>query len=1043
VNNHALLRRAVRSAIYANAAVVSVGLPTLATAQTAPAAEQPEAAAPVAEVVVTGSRIVNPALQAISPVTTVSADVIKSQGTTRIEDMLNNLPQVVANQGSMSSNGASGTATVDLRGLGPQRTLVLINGRRLMPGTPSNTPSFAAPDLNNIPAALVERVDVLTGGASAVYGADATAGVVNFIMNDHFQGFRIDGNAAMYNHSQHNYYGQFSPAAGFGEAPSSVNDGKTKDITFILGGNFADDKGNAVAYLGYRRIDSLLQSQRDFSRCTLATIGGEPKCSGSSTSATGRFFSANFLPPPSESVPNFLSPTLTVNTTNGTFRPYTSSDAFNFGALNFYQRPDERWTGGAFAHYNWDEKHSMYTEFMFMNDHTLAQIAPSGAFIGSGNGVNPVTGNPDGQWGVNCNNPLLSAQQQGVLCAGLPSTAIAQVLFGRRNVEGGNRVDDLTHTSFRLVLGTKGEINDFMNYDVYAQEGITLLQENYLNDVSINKLSASLLVVKDPLTGKNVCMANANGANGAPGCAPYNIWGTGPVDPAAVNYFTTPGFIEGKNEERVVSGNITADFTTRGIKLPTATNGLVWNIGAEYRQEFTNLRPDTEFQGNGSKSDLAGQGSATLPLNAGFHVWEGFTELRLPLVQDQPLFKELSLEGGYRYSSYTLGFNTNTYKFGIDWAPTSDVRLRGSYNRAVRVPNLQELFSEKFVALDGSADPCASSSGSPAVASFAQCSRRAPPVGLTAGQYGKLGTPGNPAGQYNGQIGGNPQLQPEIADTYTAGLVITPSILPTFNMTLDYFDIKIRDAITSYGANFIVNQCTLAAVDQLCSSTQQGQFVGVHRDDAGSIWFSPQGYVGDPLLNLGYQRTKGLDVGANYRLEMGTFGHMDFNLIGTYTFDFTTEPYPGSGTYNCAGYYGATCNSSINPVPKWKHIFTDTWATPWAGIDLMARWRHISSLKSDLANPSPLLYNPGAVAASYWSALETIGSRDYLDLMLMYRYKGLTMRLGVNNVADKDPPIIAAPLSVALPPPFFNGNTYPQVYDTLGRYLYVNLTFDF
>src|SRR5215831_13567793 len=200
------LQRAIRVALYANAVAASVGAPTLTRAQTQPP-EQPETAAPIAEVVVTGSRIVNPALQAISPVTTVSADPIKSQGTLRIEDMLNNLPQVVANQGSMSSNGASGTATVDLRGLGPQRTLVLINGRRLVPGTPTNIPQNGAPDLNNIPAALIERVDVLTGGASAVYGADATAGVVNFIMNNHFQGFRIDANAAMYNHNQHNYFG--------------------------------------------------------------------------------------------------------------------------------------------------------------------------------------------------------------------------------------------------------------------------------------------------------------------------------------------------------------------------------------------------------------------------------------------------------------------------------------------------------------------------------------------------------------------------------------------------------------------------------------------------------------------------------------------------------------------------------------------------------------------------------------------------------------------------------------------------------------------
>ena len=1042
MTSHAL-RRAVRYALYANTAAATVGLPALAIAQTPPPAEQPAAAAAgaVTEVVVTGSRIVEPGLQSISPVTSVTQEQIKNTGITRIEDLMNNLPQVMADQGSMSANGASGTATVDLRGLGPQRTLVLINGRRLMPGTPSNTPEFAAADLNNIPASLVERVDVLTGGASSVYGADATAGVVNFIMNDHFQGFRIDANADMNNHTQHNYYGNLAPEAGFGSAPSTVNDGKTKDITFILGGNFADGKGNATAYVGYRRIDALTQAERDFSRCTLATVGGMSACSGSSTSATGRFFSANFLPPPNQSVPNFLffGPPYNAGATigNGQFVPWQASDAFNYGALNYYQRPDERWTAGAFAHYDYNEHNQVYTEFMFMSDHTIAQIAPSGAFIGSGNGVNPATGFPDGQWGVNCNNPLLSAQEQSTLCSGLAPNAIAQVLFGRRNVEGGNRQDDLTHTSFRLVIGAKGELNDVFSYDAYAQEGMTLLAENYLNDVSINKLSNSLLAVTDPLTGKVVCAANANGGNGAPGCVPYNIWGTGPVSPAAVSYFTTPGFQEGNTEERVVNANITGDFTKPGIKLPTATTGLIVNLGAEYREEFETLRPDAEFIGDGSKSDLAGQGSATLPLNAGFHVWEGFVEARLPLLQDVAFAKELSVEAGYRYSDYTVGFNTNTYKFGIDWAPTSDIRLRGSYNRAVRVPNLQELFAQKFVALDGSSDPCASSSGSPARATLAQCSRIAPPAGLNAAQYGALGTPGNPAGQYNGQVGGTPTLKPEVADTYTFGIVLTPSILPSFNMTLDYFDIKIKNVITSYGANFIVDQCILNAVNSFCNSTQQGQFVGVHRDDAGSIWFSPNGYVGDPLLNLGSLQTRGVDVSANYRLDMSRFGHMDFNFIGTYTGDLLTQPDPSSSaTYNCAGYYGSTCG---NPLPKWRHIFSDTWATPLQGFDVMARWRHINSVTSELVNPSPLL-NLGAPIPS---TMETIGSRDYLDMMFRYTYKGLTTRVGVNNLLDKDPPVIVTPLSLALPPPFFNGNTYPQVYDTLGRYLYLNITYDF
>ncbi len=1055
MTTNSVLRRAVRYALYVNAAAAGVGIPALAAADTAgpaaPAAEAAAPAAPVEEVVVTGSRIVEPGLQSISPVTSVSQEELKSQGVTRVEDLLNNLPQVMADQGSMSSNGASGTATVDLRGLGPQRTLVLINGRRLMAGTPSNLPTFAAQDLNNIPAALVERVDVLTGGASAVYGADATAGVVNFIMNDHFQGFRIDANADMYNHSQHDYYGQFAPAQGFGSAPSHVDDGKTKDVTFILGGNFADGKGNATAYLGYRRIDAVLQSARDFSICTLTTVGGAPSCGGSSTSQTGRIFgfgaNVGTAGAPLYGVPfQFFGPPFndgaTVNTSNGQLRSFRDpQDSFNFGALNYYQRPDERWTGGAFAHYNWDEHHEMYSEFMFMSDHTVAQIAPSGMFLGSGTAAIPAgfpnAGAPNGLWQTNCSNPFLSAQEVSLLCPagtgpGGSTLPNAQLLMGRRNVEGGNRQDDLTHTSFRLVIGSKGDlVPDLLTYDIYAQEGVTLLSEEYLNEVSGTKVTQALLV--GGTLAHPVCLANVGGANGAPGCVPYNIWGTGPVNPAAVQYITANGFIEGENEERVASGNMTFDFTKVGFKLPSANTGLIVNVGAEYREEFTNLRPDTEFIGDGTRSDLLGQGSATLPLNAGMHVSEGFMEARLPVLQDQPFAKELSFEAGYRYSSYTLGFNTNTYKFGVDFAPVSDIRLRASYNRAVRVPNLQELYAQKFVALDGSGDPCATTGfGSPAAGSQAQCTSKAPPVGLTAQQYGAHGTPGNPASQYNGQIGGNPTLQPEIADTYTFGLVITPTVLPTFNMTLDYFNIKIKNVITSYGANFIVNQCILQNNPLFCSSTQQGEQVGVHRDNLGSLWFSTNGYVEDPLLNLGYLLSRGVDVGAHYRQDMGGLGHMDFAFAGTYTGSFLTEPYTGSGTYDCAGYYGGTCG---NPLPKWRHLFSDTWATPLPGFDVMARWRHINSTVVDTSNSSPLLM----AATPPQTAM--LGSRDYLDLMLMYQWShGITTRLGVNNVLDKDPPILPTEL---LPAPFFNGNTYPQVYDTLGRYVFLNVQIDF
>ncbi|HZT02977.1 MAG TPA: TonB-dependent receptor [Steroidobacteraceae bacterium] len=1063
MSKNTILRRAIRLAL-ANAAAAAVALPALAPAadqatpapSTSPpapaaaAAAAPAVAPPTAalqEVVVTGSRIVQPGLSSISPVTAISAKDIASQGVTSVEDVLNSLPQVMADQGAMSSNGATGTAVVDLRGLGPQRTLVLVDGKRMMPGQPSTVPLNAnAADLDNIPIALIERVDVLTGGAAAVYGADAVAGVVNFVMNDHFQGFEIDANASAYQHDQHSWYGQFAPAHSYGSPPSSVFDGGTKDITMILGGNFADGKGNAVAYVGYRRTDPVTEATRDFSRCTLGTskdvsVPGEGTigCSGSSTSATGRFFNHDFQSTdpsnPLSSVPISFSPFLTVDPATGQFVPFVSSvNAYNFGALNYYMRPDERWNAGAFVHYNIDDNHQVYTSLMFMDDDSLAQIAPSGAFIGTGLGVNPATGEPDGEWVVNCNNPLLSAQEASTFGCASNSTALSntqtvQTLFGRRNVEGGNRVTDTRHTSYRFVIGSKGQLSSNLSYDVFAQEGVTLRNDLSTNDLlksSVeNALDAQLQVDKsgnpviNPATGRQnvVCAANNAGNYSAPGCVPWNIWGTGPVDPASVAYMETPGLIEGVAEERVYHADMTSDLTEAGFKLPTANEGLGLNFGVEYREEFMRVEPDyVSILGA-----LTGTGSPSPVMNAGYGVKEGFIEARLPLVQDRPGIKEISIDTAYRYSKYDVGFTTNTYKLGVDYSPTSSLRFRGGYNRAVRAPNIAELFADDIVALDGSQDPCAgSSTSSHAAATIAQCQRS----GLSAAQYGKFGTPANPVGQYNGRVGGNPNLKPEIADTYTFGIVATPSFLPTFSATVDVFDIKIKNLISSYGANLIVKQCVFDDNPPFCSM--------VHRDPAGSLWFSTFGYVDDPLLNLGYEKESGLDVSLNYTQRIGALGSLRFNLIGTYTASFVTEPYAGSGTYNCAGYFGATCG---NPLPKWRHTLTTSWATPWHGIGLQARWRHIGSTEIDLANPSPLL------AGAFGPAIQWTGTRDYLDLVASDQiFSSVSLQVGVNNVLDKDPPILA---TGSLPPPFTNGNTYPQVYDTLGRFVFANLKIDF
>jgi iron complex outermembrane receptor protein len=1004
MNSHDVVRRAVRYALFANAAALAA-IPA-AHAQDAPAT--PDDSGPVTTVIVTGSRISEPGLTSVSPVTTVTPEEIKQQGATRIEDLLNTLPQVFADQGGGISNGATGEATIDLRGLGVQRTLVLVNGRRLMPGDPAppSLNGFSAPDLNNIPAALVERIDVLTGGASSTYGADAVAGVVNFVMNDHFEGFRVDANASEYEHHQHSSIMQATVLASGDALPSStVNDGKTKDITFLLGKNFADGAGNFTAYGSYRRVDALLESQRDFSACTPDLSGASPTgfvCGGSSTSATGRFepISANGAPA--------ANPGSYTVSPSGGFVPFTAANKYNYAPTNYFQRPDERWTAGEFTHLDITDKMQIYNEFMFMHDNTTAQVAPGGAFIGQGPSKDPVTGIPNGQVTTNCSNPFLDATELTALCNG--STAgNAQFFLGRRDVEGGGRTNEIDHTSFRMVLGLKGEILDGWKYDAYLMEG----QTQYANFGGGNFSKTNFADALQVVTGANgtpVC------ASGNSACVPYNPFAPGGVTAAALKYVDIPTLLIGSTEERVGDANITGELGKYGVKLPWTSDGLIVNIGSQWRSETAVLHSD-EPQSN---DDVFGAGGPIENLSAGFHVWEGYLEGGMPILQDAPFAKELSVESGYRYSSYNLGFKTNTYKFGVNFAPTSDVRVRASYQRAVRAPNLQELFAQKVLALEGAYDDCAGSSTGSPTASLLQCAR----TGVTGAQYGKI-LP-SPAGQYQGLVGGNPALKPEKADTTDFGIVFTPSFIPNLSVELDYFNIRVKDVISSYGFPLQLTGCLQSGTPLFCSD--------IHRDAVGTLWASPLSYIADPTLNLGALQNRGLDITSSYKLDLAAAGKLSFNLAGTYTAQFITEPGGELGvqSYNCAGYFGNTCGV---PAPKWKHKVRVNYETPIEGLQVGAQWRYLSRVLEDTNSPNPLLN--GSVDGAFGH----IASYSYIDLSAAYTLnKTVSFRVGVNNVADKDPPLLSndyfAEANV-------NGNTYTQVYDSMGRFLFANITLNF
>jgi iron complex outermembrane receptor protein len=1009
----------------------TAGAPAAPAATPAPAAEAPEQ-----QVIVTGSRIPTPNLRSISPVQVVTNTELKLQGTTNVENLLNTLPQVYTNQGGGASNGASGTATVNLRNLAPQRTLVLVDGTRLPPADVA----VPAPDLDTIPAALVDRIEVLTGGASAIYGSDAVAGVVNFIMKHDLEGVRIDAQFGFAQHDQQNPGNiQGLERNAHDAVPGNLIDGYTKDITLALGVNSPDGKGNVEAYVGYRSLDPVLESTRDFTACAILTNSGDDShlCEGSGgTTPQGEFTRVDI---PGQKTFS--------GTPTGLSAPGVTGPQFNFAPQNYLQRPEERYTAGYFAHYEVNPHLDIYSNMMFSDNRTFAQIAPSGLFSG-------VT------YKVNCNNPFLVAAG-GVpdFCAGLAPTADTSLFIGRRTIELGNRTDDLEHTAYRLNFGFRGDIADGWTYNAYAQYADTIYQERYTGEVSIAKAQEALLAggtVANP-----VCLG------GQPGCVPINIFTSGALTPAAANFISGTGEKEGSATEQVVSVSITGDLGRYGLKSPFADHGVGIALGGEYRREAIDLSPDQEFV----TGDLAGQGGQTAAVHGAFDVKEAFFEVRIPLAEHQPFFDDLSLNGGYRYSDYSTVGGTNTYKVGGEWAPVPDIRFRASYNTAVRAPNTVELFSAPAFKLYGASDPCANAPGKTPTASLAACTAQgveAPVGGTAVGANGKTAygfVIQCPASQCTNLTAGNPALQSETSNTISYGAVFTPTFFKGFTASIDYWNIDVENLIGSFGAATIVNKCVSSF------GTPSGDFFCglIHRDPVTNVIFGGStitgintpgmfgaGSVNNFNVNTGFVKTSGLDFAADYRTRfsdwnLGEWGSLDFNFTGTYTLNFDVEPDKRIGHFNCVGLFGPTCGGSIlngfdgGPIPAWRHKFRVTWGTPWDNLSLSLQWRYISAVKPDIAASNPLLSCGCApLFGNGKDPIDNIPAFSYIDLGAIWRVRdGVTVRAGVNNVFDKDPPVVDQLNFGLSAPPVGNGNTFPGVYDVLGRTFFLGLTADF
>jgi outer membrane receptor protein involved in Fe transport len=979
-----------------------------------PAAQDQDAnaksqASELAPIIVTGSRIPRRNLTAVSPVTVVNSDEVKFEGATLTEEQLNQLPMLNPDQGAFVSANASGTATLDLRGLGATRTLVLLNGRRMLPGDPATI----APDVNAIPSTLIKRVEVLTGGASSVYGSDAVAGVVNFILDTQLEGLRLEGQASFFQHDNRigSPYRDALVAADISYLKGNVVNGGRQDINAAFGTAFLDGRGHVTVYAGYRELSPVTQITRDYSACVFGVEEQTPdvlECGGSPVAFPGNFGT------------NFgvfqIGP-------NRTFTPGVGF--FNFSPFNFYQRSGRRYIGGGFADLKVSDALKPFAEVMYMHDRARAQVAPSGNFFGTES--------------INCDSPLMSDQQRALVCfngnfvgqlpifddggnlveiLGAPrvftdpvtgSTYQRGTLFiGRRNVEGGPRRNDLKHVNLRLLGGVKGDLARGLNYEASYLYGRVKSGVEYTNDLAATRVAKSLDVITDPSSGQRVCRSKLTGED--PNCVPWDIFALGAVTREATDYLGLTARRDGSVKERIGTGFVTAQLGEWGIRVPWADEGPTINAGAETRRDSIDFNPDEAFQ----SGDLAGTVPLT-PYSGSVAVNELFGEIRIPLVAGR-IVDSLAIEGGYRQSWYKNPqnrFTTNAFKLAFDLVPVRGFRLRGSHQRAVRAPNIVDLFAPLIQDFFGR-DPCV---GISPKATAAECAR----TGVSAAQYGHIvSPPSDLSNGFNSIVGGNPFLEPETATTRTLGIVLEPRFLRGFNATLDWWDIRLKGAVGEIGAQAIMDTCIVTGDPLFCGR--------IHRDANGSLWLTPQGLIDDRDANIGGLKLRGIDVGANYSTKLGGIGSLNAGFIGSHLSRFVVDSGGLSTPRECAGLYGFPCD---DPLPRWRHKARLTWDSP-AGPSLSMQWRYVGDVKLASVELRPELpFFPGDAK---------IPAQSYFDVTALFRVRSdYELRMGVNNILDRRPPVVASAgtgACVAL----CNGNSYTQLYDPLGRYVFAGAT---
>jgi outer membrane receptor protein involved in Fe transport len=967
----------------------------------AEAAAEPEADS---DIVVTGTRITNPNLVQSSPVTVIGEGEIQMQQVSSAEELLHELPGHSPSSNQNVNNGGNGSAFINLRGLGSNRNLVLLDGQRLVP-----VDLVSRTDLNQIPSALIERVDVFTGGASTVYGADAVAGVINFVTKRNFSGLDVD----------------------LGTGISERGDGALLRGNVTMGANFDDNRGNAVLSVGITETKPVYYGERPFSEFALSSATGGVQGSNTGVPVAVNNFSPAFTGGGQLDV----GPASPGNT--GLFR--NRFNTYNTNPLNLLQTPLKRYNIFGKARYEISDAVEAYGMGMYTRSNVLFNAAPTGIFnIGLL---------------VPLNNPFLTAAQRTQLCAGIdidPATAGLQattpadctaaatavrgsaayrelpLTLDRRFAEAGPRVTNYKFDTFQGSLGLRGPLISNLRWDVVGAYGESQRVQSQVNGTRSG--------VQQALRASNA--ATCVDAVNAPvaGCVPLNIFGPeGSITPAMLATLvntTVYNFVD----TRLTQGQATieGDF---GYALPWATQPIGIAVGVEFRKYWGFSRGDAISAVPG---EVLGAGAAALPQQGDYNSREAFGEMIIPIIEDKPFFHSLTLEVGGRYAHYDLSGGNWTYKAGGSWEPIPDIKFRAMYSKAVRAPNLAELFQPQVVALSNlAADPCQGTAVPANIAAL--CVATGVPASII--NTGSIAAPSS--GQIQTTQGGNPNLAPEVAKSFTAGIVLQPRMIPGFALTLDYFNIDVNDAITNPTNNDIIQGCysvagnpTLDPNNPFCQLVVRGPTGQLDGDATTTPGLQRA------LSNSGFLQARGYDLTMNYRRDVG-FGRLSIAFNGNHTTRSRFKALvalPLSPNRECAGFYSTSCQ----PVaPRWSWTMRTTLGWLNNTIDTSLLWKHVSSNKLEpfvCQNEPNLSCGPedpndrtaaGVPINTIFDPYERIPAYDWFDFTNRIQATDhMSFVFTVQNLFNKRPPIVGNTIGQTA---FNGGNTFPSNYDTVGR----------